>query len=157
MDTATWNEAAENAVETIFSFERKGAKQPIIDLRNHLDYAIENLYRTKGGVPQMVAAWCNIGADSIEAANQHRTPLSVVETVDTLIRKQRDYGPENIRRFGRQGLLVRVHDKVARLENLTNNQRTPNNESIRDTYLDIVGYSAIGIMWETGTFLLPLE
>ena len=74
----------------------------------------------------------------------------------TLVKKQRDYGPENISRFGRQGLLIRCHDKVARLENLLASGKTPENESIHDTYMDIVGYSAIGIMWESRTFLLPL-
>jgi hypothetical protein len=76
--------------------------------------------------------------------------------VKTLIRKQRDYGPENIRRFGRQGLMVRMHDKIARLENLTLKKDDPNNESIDDTVMDIAGYAAIGIMWESQKFLLPL-
>ena len=52
---------------------------------------------------------------------------------------------------------MRCHDKVARLKNLYGSDFEPNNESIEDTLLDIVGYSAIGIMWESGTFLLPLK
>lgn len=78
------------------------------------------------------------------------------QITQTLIRKQHDYGHENISRFGRHGLLVRVHDKIARLKNLVLNSSTPNNESISDTYTDIVGYSAIGIMWERGWFGLEL-
>ena len=81
----------------------------------------------------------------------------MAEVTDVLVKKQRDYGPENIRRFGRQGILIRMHDKIARLENLLATGATPNNESIADTFLDIIGYSAIGIMWESGTFLLPLR
>lgn len=79
------------------------------------------------------------------------------QITETLIRKQHDYGHHNIARFGRQGLLVRVHDKIARLKNLMLNNSSPNNESISDTYTDIVGYSAIGIMWERGWFGLELE
>lgn len=157
MDFETWDDAAEHAVHTIFQCERAKPQHPIEDLRKDLDWAIDNLYVNKGGQTRMVASWCNIGADAIEYARRHATPLTVVETTRTLIRKQRDYGRENIRRFGRQGLLVRMHDKVARLENLLDTERTPNNESIDDTLLDIVGYSAIGIMWENRTFMLPLK
>jgi hypothetical protein len=53
--------------------------------------------------------------------------------------------------------MVRVHDKVARLENLIGNNAKPNNESIQDNVMDVIGYSAIGIMLESGTFLLELE
>jgi hypothetical protein len=76
---------------------------------------------------------------------------------EVLCRKQHDYGHENIQRFGRAGLMVRVHDKVARLENLIGNGSQPNNESIQDNVMDVIGYAAIGIMWESGTFLLNLE
>jgi hypothetical protein len=73
-----------------------------------------------------------------------------------VIRKQCDYGHHNIARFGRLGLLVRMHDKIARLENLVSNEKNPSTESIDDTVMDIAGYAAIGIMWENQKFLLPL-
>lgn len=80
------------------------------------------------------------------------------EITAVLIRKQVDYGPDNIKRFGRDGLLVRCHDKLARLRNLhLFRAGRAANESLTDTYLDIIGYSAIGIMWERGWFLLPLR
>lgn len=85
---------------------------------------------------------------------------SVAEEVHrTLVRKQTDYGHENIRRFGRIGLIVRIQDKVARLENLVAKGATdgPRNESIFDNVVDVMGYSAIGLMWEANTFLLPLK
>jgi hypothetical protein len=75
----------------------------------------------------------------------------------TLVRKQSDYGPENIARFGTTGLVVRMHDKIARLENLTSNLKNPWNESMIDNFMDVIGYAAVGILWETDTFLLPLE
>jgi hypothetical protein len=74
----------------------------------------------------------------------------------TLIKKQNDYGHNNVARFGRQGLLVRVHDKIARIKNLQKPGKSVKNESITDTYIDIVGYSVIGIMWERNWFMLPL-
>lgn len=79
------------------------------------------------------------------------------DITSTLIRKQSDYGHHNIARFGRQGLVVRCHDKVARLKNLhLARSGKASNESLTDTYVDIIGYSAIGMMWERGWFLLNL-
>lgn len=79
------------------------------------------------------------------------------DITSTLVRKQSDYGHHNIARFGRQGLVVRCHDKVARLKNLhLARHGKAANESLVDTYVDIIGYSAIGMMWERGWFLLDL-
>jgi hypothetical protein len=80
------------------------------------------------------------------------------ELTATLIRKQTDYGHHNIARFGRHGILVRCHDKMARLKNLhLARSGAALNESLMDTYVDIIGYSAIGMMWEREWFLLDLK
>jgi len=73
----------------------------------------------------------------------------------TVVSKQKDYGPANIMKspFGpQQGLIVRLYDKVARLANLNKENVTPENESIRDTFVDIAGYAIIGLMVLDGTF-----
>lgn len=75
----------------------------------------------------------------------------------TVIAKQKDYGPENIARFGLNGLIIRMHDKVARLENLFSKGLKPTNESIKDNLLDVIGYSVVAIMWINKTFLLPMS
>jgi hypothetical protein len=74
---------------------------------------------------------------------------------ETVIKKQKDYGPNNIRRspYGpQQGLVVRLYDKIARLANLTGQNKTPENESLRDTFIDIAGYAIIGLMILDNTF-----
>jgi hypothetical protein len=84
--------------------------------------------------------------------------MSCESIAQTLAEKQHDYGHHNIARFGRQGLLVRVHDKVARLRNLSlTAAAAAKNEPIADTYMDIIGYCAIGMMWERDWFLLNLS
>jgi hypothetical protein len=153
----TWNIAARSAVEIIFSQVRNKPKVSLDDLRQELEKFISDLYQSPGGNSRATVHWSAIGATAVELAAKSSLQLTVVEVTDILVRKQRDYGPENIRRFGRHGLMVRMHDKIARLENLTQTRSSPNNESIADTFIDIVGYSAIGIMWEQHTFLLPLE
>jgi len=84
--------------------------------------------------------------------------MSCESIANTLAEKQHDYGHHNIARFGRQGLLVRVHDKLARLRNLSiRPSGEAKNEPIADTYMDIIGYCAIGMMWERDWFLLELS
>jgi hypothetical protein len=50
-----------------------------------------------------------------------------------------------------------MHDKIGRLENLVNNNLNPENESIKDNLLDVIGYSVLSIMWINQTFLLPMS
>jgi|TARA_R110000822_G_scaffold278615_1_gene400470 hypothetical protein len=67
-----------------------------------------------------------------------------------MIRKHQDYGPYNIANApggAMNGLLVRMHDKMARLENLYYKKNdTPNYESIEDTFLDLANYAIIGLL-----------
>jgi hypothetical protein len=153
----SWNSSAAYAVAEIFD-KAEGLERVEFDhLRQVLDKFIESLYGSPGGAVAARRNWIDLGSLAVALNPVLFKSLTVAEVTATLIRKQKDYGPENIRRFGRQGILVRMHDKVARLENLLATGRVPSNESVEDTYLDIVGYAAIGVMWEAGTFLLPLE
>ena len=92
-----------------------------------------------------------LNLDTVQISTRSRVAITAL-----LCRKQRDYGRDAIERFGRDGLIIRVHDKIARLKNLMKTEATPNNESISDTYVDLVGYAAIGMMVERNWFSLPL-
>lgn len=163
MTHTTWDDAAASAVEGIFDLALSSKTTKIdgllADLRTKFDDFVDQKFDSPddGNDSAIIICWATLGALSIEIASARKKSLSVGQVTSTLIRKQRDYGHENIRRFGRQGLLVRCHDKVARLENLLSSNTKPSNESIEDTLLDIVGYSAIGIMWERSEFLLDLS
>ena len=66
-----------------------------------------------------------------------------------LIRKHHDYGPKNIAHSPGgplNGLRVRMWDKVARINNLVDSKVSPSNESLRDSFIDLLNYSAIAIM-----------
>ena len=67
-----------------------------------------------------------------------------------LISKHHDYGPLNIARSPGgpiNGLRVRMWDKIARINHLVdNNNSAPQNESLRDSFMDLLNYSAIAIM-----------
>lgn len=82
---------------------------------------------------------------------------SKTDMLDLLCRKQHDYGHGNILSYGIIGVAVRMSDKVARLENLTRRDVDAVNESLLDTWRDIVGYSVIAGMLLVGTFTLELQ
>ena len=66
-----------------------------------------------------------------------------------LLSKHHDYGPKNIAGSPGgpiNGLRVRMWDKIARINNLVDNNKNPNNESLRDSFLDLLNYSAIALM-----------
>jgi hypothetical protein len=66
-----------------------------------------------------------------------------------LLSKHKDYGPTNISRSPGgplNGLRVRMHDKTARINHLIDTGATPENESLRDSFLDLLNYSAIALM-----------
>jgi hypothetical protein len=71
------------------------------------------------------------------------------EAEKLLIKKHRDYGPSNIAGApggAINGLRVRMHDKLARINHLVDSGATPENESLRDSFLDLANYSIIAMM-----------
>ena len=72
-----------------------------------------------------------------------------------LIKKHKDYGPTNISRSPGgplNGLRVRMWDKTARINHLIDNGATPENESLRDSFIDLLNYAAIAMMVIDGTW-----
>jgi len=66
-----------------------------------------------------------------------------------LIKKHSDYGPKNISQSPGgplNGLRVRMWDKTARINNLLDSNVQPSNESLRDSFLDLLNYCAIAMM-----------
>lgn len=75
---------------------------------------------------------------------------SVLDTAgNLLLKKHHDYGPKNIAHSpggALNGLRVRMWDKIARINNLLDSNVQPSNESLRDSFIDLLNYSAIAIM-----------
>ena len=68
---------------------------------------------------------------------------------NVLVSKQNDYRPTNISRSPGgplNGLRVRMHDKISRINHLIDNGATPENESLKDSFLDLANYSIIAMM-----------
>jgi hypothetical protein len=72
-----------------------------------------------------------------------------IEAEDLLVKKHKDYGPKNISESPGgplNGLRVRMHDKLARINHLYDSGATPENESLRDSFIDMANYAIIALM-----------
>ena len=68
------------------------------------------------------------------------------EGLNLFIMKNNDYG-DSFKTYGPIGVLVRIGDKINRLNTITSKSITMvNTESLRDTLIDLHNYSAMAIM-----------
>jgi hypothetical protein len=71
------------------------------------------------------------------------------ELGDLLLSKHLDYGPKNITDAPGgpiNGLRVRMHDKLARINNLFDSGASPEHESLEDSFKDMANYAIIGLL-----------
>lgn len=92
----------------------------------------------------------NTGHSEDSLANLESSVRKITdELAELLIKKHRDYGPKNISASPGgplNGLRVRLHDKLARLVNLTDKASEPQYESVEDTLMDMANYAIIGLL-----------
>ena len=71
------------------------------------------------------------------------------DNADLLLKKHKDYGPKNIAGApggALNGLRVRIWDKIARINHLTDAKVEPSNESLRDSFQDLANYATIALL-----------
>lgn len=143
----TWEAAAAVALESVTAYSPDESGDLMLDLAEIED----EIAGMRQNGPDLTSFM------SIGGLAYGRVPMSDRSIVDLLARKQRDYGPGNILAFGEIGLMVRMSDKVARLQNLlAREDSTGVAEPTEDAWLDLVGYAVIARMLANDTFLLPL-
>jgi hypothetical protein len=84
-------------------------------------------------------------------SKQFETALSDTfnELEELLLSKHKDYGPKNIAEApggAINGLRVRMHDKLARINNLVDSGKNPEHESLEDSFKDMANYAVIGLL-----------
>jgi hypothetical protein len=84
-------------------------------------------------------------------SKQFETALSNTfnELEELLLSKHKDYGPKNIADApggAVNGLRVRMHDKLARINNLVDSGKNPEHESLEDSFKDMANYAVIGLL-----------
>lgn len=68
----------------------------------------------------------------------------------TYAAKNHDYGnsfDKSLDKFGVVASIVRMGDKMNRIESLTNKEAKVNDESVKDTLLDLANYAIMTVMW----------
>ena len=179
---AIWEHAAESAANHIsimykfyltYPFNKhllyiQNGRSEIENLRSIIDNYIQtDLYLDKVKIDDSrdlykhKQLWIAMSFNAINSIKKYfNQEFNMEDVVKTVINKQKDYGHTNIAMFAITGLVIRIHDKIARAENILQKENMENavpGESLYDTFLDIIGYSIIALMWLEGTFMLPLK
>lgn len=148
----TWEEATRKVADEIRDTQIGGYPDPLSAVETFIDLTHRGQIEPRAGLMLVADEATTVFA---LATNQSRaTALSSVCV--TLAEKQADYGPQNILWAGMPGILLRMHDKVARIRNLETRGLRGSNEPLTDSWLDLVGYAIVGVMLLDGTFELPL-
>lgn len=157
----TFNKAADSALTKL----RQEASTTLIDphmfkpIESYISKWVTSMQNGMAGDSDIELATMVLeraGVQALQWLLDNHAPFNHEEMVQLLCRKQHDYGHNNITNFGIVGVAIRICDKIARIDNLSKRQK-PNNESLVDSYLDIVGYSMISIMLAEDSFKLPLK
>lgn len=86
--------------------------------------------------------------------NEHESMPWLDDNLDeiaSLLRERHEkYGPGNIAQFGDFGVLVRLSDKISRIQHARGVDFA--DEAARDAWLDVIGYGLIGLAWVDGNW-----
>lgn len=112
-------------------------------------YPIPNQPRFQGGIDTYTGR--KVGGTDISSDFEKAVADTFTELQLLLISKHMDYGPRNISDApggAINGLRVRMHDKLARINNLYDSMRdtAPQHESIEDSFKDMANYAIIGLL-----------
>lgn len=91
----------------------------------------------------------SVVVDTTNTSFEYEVGLTFQELLDLLLSKHKDYGPKNIADApggAINGLRVRMHDKLARINNLYDNNSNPRHESLEDSFKDMANYAIIGLL-----------
>ena len=163
-----WQTAASIILDATFDLAATRAVADCPDIEScfdaimrEFDYLVDEMfnqdgYEIEGPLEHIsdIAAYSLYGYAQVSGITN---AMAVNSVFDTVVGKQKMYGRGNIARFGLRGIMIRLNDKIERLKNLQQHQGPVLFEPIQDTWLDIVGYSVIAIMWINDWFELELK
>lgn len=152
-----WEEGAFDALNVIIGTERD-VTFFVSEVNDEIDYAYrfweDRLYRR---VDQCVRYAGRIAWTWLLQYHQRNQDDLIAETMAMMLSRQAKYGHKNILKHGETGVLIRMSDKGARLENMEDECLDFDDDSVVDAWMDIVGYAIIFLMCSADTFILPLE
>lgn len=87
---------------------------------------------------------------TLSNTSAHQFKDVVKGMLETYVRKNHDYGnsfDKSLDKFGLVASVVRIGDKMNRIESLVQKKAMIQDESIRDTLLDMANYAIMTVMW----------
>ena len=157
----TWDDASLQALEYITNIvSTVRFEEPVWKKYNAILDSLANFvtWHEAASETQAVSVMVDAGCMAMHSLVPLTLGMDKTEMHRLLCRKQHDYGHGNISKFGLIGVAVRMCDKIARAENLrSKDTNAVRNETVIDTYEDIVGYAVIALMLDAGTFGLELD
>lgn len=87
---------------------------------------------------------------TLSNTSAHQFKDIVKGMIETYVRKNHDYGnsfDKSLDKFGLVASVVRIGDKMNRIESLVQKEAMVQDESIRDTLLDMANYAIMTVMW----------
>ena len=162
----SWERAADSTVKEIYDLAFSDGLTDINVMVKMMRHKLDDMINMTGGLKDTTSPVVEYAARQMWAFLARHALIILSKTgnrpdpellVELFVSKQRDYGSENIAKFGTAGLLIRIHDKIARLENIMDRSSGNFNtavqvnavagETIIDTLHDVVGYATIALMW----------
>lgn len=156
----TWDEAAALALEIIedlafhqIRWNPSSVEKNLATIDTQLDVALnsheqQQPRRSERALEIVAATAYNT------LLNQHQSTQTVFDTcLQLLVDRHHKYGAGNINRAKHVGLIIRMGDKHARLQN---NAGDFEDETMIDAWYDLVGYGTISVMLANNWFNLPL-
>lgn len=103
----------------------------------------------RNGIDEVVFV-CN--GNSGDPELEYTVVMLMHEYFELWKKKQASYGPHNIGAFGAMGCLIRANDKIQRLRRhyFKGKDVSLSDETIQDTWLDLIGYALMGLICERG-------
>ena len=135
--------------------KREVIQQTIGDLAS-----LANVVRCKEFTPEEICKGLDAIRVNLEVLEENDKTLSntsahqfkdiVKGMIETYVRKNHDYGnsfDKSLDKFGLVASVVRIGDKMNRIESLVQKKAMVQDESIRDTLLDMANYAIMTVMW----------
>lgn len=122
------------------------------DLVGRLQYALENGVSGEAMTPikGVIHALKQLGQRPVLEDNVQQFMDITTNMTKTYAAKNHDYGnsfDQSLDKFGIIAAIVRMGDKMNRLESLAVKKAEVKDESIKDTLLDLATYSVMTVMW----------
>lgn len=113
-----------------------------------------NLGAYAGNMNEAMLAIRNLGTRPVLSDSVEQFMSITHNMAKTYAAKNHDYGnsfEQSLDKFGLVASVVRLGDKMNRIESLTKKEAQVKDESIKDTLLDMANYAIMTVMWMNKT------